>query len=77
MYLRCTPGLAVASLLSAILVVWMAVDLSRGDLQPTVPQNVVIVATGVAWAYYLLGMRADAAREEREIAALVRKFKSE
>lgn len=79
MQLRVTPALAVAALLTSILVVWLAVDVVHNDIHANVLINVVIVATGLSWLYWFGERRERDHRQQQEsenVDDAIRRFMS-
>jgi Flp pilus assembly protein TadB len=63
---RLTPALAVVALLTSILVVWLVVDVVHHDIHANVFVNVIIVATGLSWLYWLGERREQDRRQPRQ-----------
>lgn len=80
MYLRCTPGLAIAVALTGLLLLWFTVDITNDDIAPTVFSNAATMATVASWLYWFSGLRLELAErratERRDADATIRVVKS-
>jgi hypothetical protein len=80
MYLRFTPGLAIAITLTSLLVLWFTVDVANGDIHANVFSNAATMATVATWLYWAHGRRSELARrhatEERDAGATIRAVKT-
>ena len=70
MDLRLTPAFAVASLLTAVIIIWLAIDATQQTFAPNAIFNVTAIAAGLTWLYVASGRRREreAVRQVRDDA---------